>query len=735
MSISFSGLASGLDTSSWVESLTALKRAKVETYQAEKQNLLLSQQTLSSIKNFFNSFRSVIEKVTDTKFGTGKLDVFSQNLAVSSKTNILTAIANSEAQEGTYTINVNNLASNTQAASNYYHITTQTISQTATLGSTLNSLGVKAGRIGVTINNSERTVRIGNDETIQSFIEKLNNVGAKASYNESTGSFSMNVGTNDIRDIDNTGIINALHLKGINEGYISNALQTAVVDTIYEQANLGTKLSELGIDDGYLYLYKNGNKEEIFVDSNQILNDLINSLNSHGINAELSDDGYLSITENSNVYIASDGGTHFFEVMGYDPMDTNKDIVSTSQTSKPLFYSTTLVEGTVADRNTKIADIATLNNGDTVVVKNARGVTSTITLGSTATIGNLLTMMNDKGLYANINSNGIVSISDGTIVGGTFDINTAFKLDEEITGSSVTSNPIYIDKTIAQDVTSTAQITYTSVRDAQMTDKIKDIYTDWNLCIDVYNSSGTLLRGYIFGEDMTFEGLVQGLNSLGYSFEGKMENGVFSLSSSSGHYIKGLEALGIDATGSSISGTVTSAVTKTSGTLYYTTTTKATGSSQIANYVSCDTTYLAPFNNTALHRSELRTIQAAVGTIVDQYGNEYDIYTTNNQPIGAIGSYAGNYAKSFNDLIDILSNYDITATMNNGVLTLISSNGAYVKGDLFEQLGIQTVVTGTRTLTEGVTQTSSSPIYYTSINSSGTIVSVIAKSDTTFARL
>ena len=37
MTISFSGLASGLDTSSWVESLVALKQAKIDTLEEEKE--------------------------------------------------------------------------------------------------------------------------------------------------------------------------------------------------------------------------------------------------------------------------------------------------------------------------------------------------------------------------------------------------------------------------------------------------------------------------------------------------------------------------------------------------------------------------------------------------------------------------------------------------------------------------------------------------------------------------
>ena len=98
MTISFSGLASGLDTSSWVDSLVALKKAKVETLEAEKDRVLLSQETLKNIKSFFSSFRSVIEKVTDAKFGVASMDLFAQKLANSTNLNVLTASATTETE-------------------------------------------------------------------------------------------------------------------------------------------------------------------------------------------------------------------------------------------------------------------------------------------------------------------------------------------------------------------------------------------------------------------------------------------------------------------------------------------------------------------------------------------------------------------------------------------------------------------------------------------------------------
>ena len=211
MSISFSGLASGLDTSSWVESLVALKKAKVTSLEEEKKEVQSLQETLTQIKSFFSSFRSMLEKVTDAKFGVASMDLFAQNLATSSNLEALTASATTEAEEATYNVLVDKLASETKANSNYSYMTTIIQTTTATVDSKLINLGVKAGNIGVTVNGVEHGINITENDTISTFIEKLNNIGVKASYNEGSGVFSIDVGENSIRDIDSTGIVDALH--------------------------------------------------------------------------------------------------------------------------------------------------------------------------------------------------------------------------------------------------------------------------------------------------------------------------------------------------------------------------------------------------------------------------------------------------------------------------------------------------------------------------------------------
>ena len=73
MSISFSGLASGLDTSTWVTELVKAKQTKVTSLKNELSSIKTIKNTVSSTKTAFTALRTALEKFTDAKFG-GKFD-------------------------------------------------------------------------------------------------------------------------------------------------------------------------------------------------------------------------------------------------------------------------------------------------------------------------------------------------------------------------------------------------------------------------------------------------------------------------------------------------------------------------------------------------------------------------------------------------------------------------------------------------------------------------------------
>ena len=438
MSISFSGLASGLDTSSWVASLVALKQAPVTTLNEDKENALSLQETLSSIKSFFTSFRSMIEKVTDAKFGVASMDLFAQNLANSTNLDVLTASATTEAEEATYNVLVDKLASNTQANSNYSYMTTIIQTTTATLDSKLTSLGVKAGSIGVNVNGVQLGINITENDTLSSFIEKLRNIGVEASFNEQTGIFNINVGKNDIKDIDNTGIIDALHLNGVNEGYKSNDLKTEQTDTIYTPATEATLMKDLGVSAGVVTIRANDDNYQFTIAEDTTLGQFINALKAKNIDVELDATGVFTI---SDAEITAQGTTGIIDALGLAV-----DIYGKSQVTDKLTHQMTVTQATTATSETLLKDLGSgteIADGQTVIVKNSNNEYTTITVGTSTTLGDLLEGLSNAGLYAALKSDGTVEIAGGTITGGTFDAVKALGLTKEpysamVTGKSLT---------------------------------------------------------------------------------------------------------------------------------------------------------------------------------------------------------------------------------------------------------------------------------------------------------
>ena len=109
MSISFSGLVSGLDTSSWVEAFVSVKQQKVTSFQKDLTGYQTTKATLNDTRSTVSSLRTDIEKLTDAKFG-GTFDLFTKNNAVSSNTDVFTATVTNEAKRQNYDIKVEQLS-------------------------------------------------------------------------------------------------------------------------------------------------------------------------------------------------------------------------------------------------------------------------------------------------------------------------------------------------------------------------------------------------------------------------------------------------------------------------------------------------------------------------------------------------------------------------------------------------------------------------------------------------
>ena len=790
MTISFSGLASGLDTSSWVESLVALKQAKVETLEEEKETVLLSQETLNNIKSFFSSFRSMIEKVTDAKFGVASMDLFAQNLANSSDLEILTASATPEAEEATYNVLVDNLATNTEVVSGSKLVNTIVQTNTATLDSKLLDLGVKTGDIGVNVSGVSHTISINENDTISSFIEKLQNIGVEASFNEKSGVFSINLDDGCIDDTIaiqedgsiGTGIVDVLHLSEVG-GYESTFLQTSTVETIVNAATGATKISELGtINSGEIIVKANSTEYRIAIDQNTTLQDLLDELKAINVEASLSKEGFLTIKD---AEIQDPNNTGIIDALGLE-----SDINSSTQSTGALFYETIVTTLTNATLSTKLEDLecwqAVSSSNPIIIAQDANGNKTTISVNATMTIDDLVDSINSAGLTASLSNSGILNVSGGSISGNFAE---ALGIDSASnTGVSAEGNILY-----------TKEVTY-----ATGSTTLKDLGINVTTpnssgyVLAVFNSSNQLLSEINVNEDMSIDDIFSELSTFGIT--GSISNGRITLNSQNGSWIQGsvVEALGIstltdivitttnqsstapvtatitkmveatttfDQAGLDVAGKTMEIRTKTNGTLVQTFTMSSNSQTfgdlfkilkddyginatindgiitlnssdyyvagELADILGISTTSSssgsttgASVTSTAPLTYTTSTVAASESLISDFLNLDYD---TNNNVISAFnkdgylsGKYTITNSTTFGDLISFLSSQGISASMNDGQLVFNSSNGNYIVDEsgstpssILTKLGISTkTIADTRT-TAGITQTSSDTVYYT----------------------
>ena len=778
MSISFSGLASGLDTSSWVESLVSLREAKVEEYEAEKTNVESLQETLGNIKSFFSSFRTMIEKVTDSSFAIPSMDIFAQKLATSSDAAIVTALATTEAEEGEYDVLVDNLATNIQAVSGYKFMTTITQSATATMNSKLTDLGVKAGNIGVTVDSTEHIISITENDTISSLITKLQNAGAEASFNEKTGVFSINLDNGAINDIDNTGIIDALHLESAS-GYESTFLETSTSETIVTTATGDTKISELGeINAGNIIVNANDTSYTIGIDANTTLQDLIDELRANGVDAELTSDGVFTIRD---AEIVDSGNTGIIEALGLE-----SDMNSKTQTADDLQYETIVTTVTQATGETKLNELTawdSVGSNPELVIKDSSGKTTTVAVNGDMTLDDVISSINNAGLTASLGSNGVLTISGGEVSGSAADA----------LGISAASGSVGY-------VNATGNVLYTeSVSYATGSDSLADLGINSSGGIDIYNSKNVSVGHIATSDGMTLDEIFAELQNYGIS--GSINQGRITLTSSNGNIIKGsvAEDLGIETEYE-----VTTANTSTSSALKYTITQTVDGTTTLGELGIGDKEfefYLKDSDSSWVYKTQYAgdvTLDDAfqmMKVTAQEKGYDFDISINNGvitiesddlyikgegaEALGigvtssstgvttpqnvtstapltyttgtiatedslisvfiTLGSGTQNRIKlydirgdesyytvtgstTFDDLLGAFANVGISASMSDGVISFTSSNGTYAEdyasNGILSKLGIKASLISSTTVTTGMTQTSSSPVY---VGSSGVI--------------
>ncbi len=673
MSISFSGLASGLDTSSWIESLVALKQAKVTTLKEERENVVLSKDTLNSIKSFFSSFRSTIEKITDSKFHIASMDLFAQNIATSANLEVLTATATTDADEGVYNVRVDKLATNTNAISDYRYLTTIVETTTATLDSKLKDIGVKAGNIGVTNNGVTYSVNITDKDTIGSFIEKLKDIGVEASFNNATGIFSVNLSKNAITDTDNTGIVDALHIEGVNEGYTSNKLQIEKVETVYSVANENSFLNELssGVKitgtKNVTVQNTSGDNYTIEVDAFTTLGEFLQGLRDAGLNAEVKN----GVVEISGGKIT--GGTYdAIKALGLvdDPY--------TSQV-KGNALTETIVEYEIVTYDTRLVDDLGVSEGYLEVI-DSEGDAQYLKIYSGQTIGDLMSDLANMGIYSTLDEdNGILSITGGDfntltdadvnalIANGTIrETNDRYKHGTDLLTALYGAPAISAHQTAVSQTYATSQALNKSVTktiSATEATRLDELGITTNETITLHKEDGSTVSFDVTGST-TLGDLLTSIKNNGVT--AKLEDGVIYLEGGWMENSTVEDALGLE---------------------------HSTSSSYV---LGCE-------------RTVTKTYDADSDTKLSEMGLGDSVITVKGQDDVVLGTVTTNADMTIGEILTALAGYGISGTIKNGVISLDSQVGAYAEGGVLDDFGVGTQTT-TFTTSIGVVNTSSSVV-------------------------
>ena len=692
MTISFSGLASGLDTSAWIKALTNLRLAKVNTITAQKEKVTVSQNALASIRSYFSNFQSSLEKLTDAKFGISTIDLFDQNIATSSNNKAFTATATAGAEENSYDVAVKALATSTKAKSTYNtQITNKT---TAVKQSTLKDIGMESGKVMFRVNGIDRGIVVDNTDTLSAFVDKLKKIGVSASYNETTGAFSLDVSVTDINDKGNTGIVEKLHLTGVNEGYQSNnKLQVKETKENVEKAGLETFIKDLDtgihIEEGAYVEVTNSSGEvyNLYINEQTTLEDFVTGLKDAGLYAKF--DTEKAVLEISGGTIT---GGSFDAASIFGLTEQAHSAMSTGN----LLSETIIIPETVTLQTKLVDDIGVEKGYLEITTPNGTNYYEKIYSGQT--MADLMADLGNLGITSSLDSEkGIL-----TVTGGSFRtlsdeevnelVNNAVIIEDNeslIKGTNLLDILGFKDSTtvIKSAVTQSQALTYQKTDVAYNNDRLSDYITiPDNKEIVIHEKTGEEIGTVTIDETSTFENLFGLLAE--YGVDGHIQNGQVMIDAKRELYVTGdvIDALGFNTT-------------------YVTTiTTTTVGKSQ--------TTEEKTFEKTDYARSESVVNDfVKINTTGANQNNEIVVKDKDGNPTATITI---NATSTFGDIFNLLAPEGVIGKINDGILNFVNSNGGYVDGSFITAIGMTTTYnTVVTTTTVGGTQTTGEKTFNT----------------------
>ncbi len=387
MSITVSGLGSGMDYDSWIEELVAVKQADIDEVSSKITSIESQDSALSSIKSNYSSLLEAIKTFTNTLSTT---NVFNQK-AVTSSSEAVTASVSSSATAQNIKVSVSQLATATTAKSSS---TAASYVDSSTKISDISEGAITEGDLYIYVNNEKQKISITSDMTMDDVVSSIDGLtGVSASFSEDgkltiqaeDSNYSVTVGSNS----DTTNFSNVMSLVRDSEtGAYSSS--KSIFDTNTSKAITSTSFANGSVTEGKFTI---GNAE-FEVTSSTTLDSLIEEINlseDAGVTAywdsnagklviEADDEGAVNINIESDI---AGGGSNFTYIMGLTD-STGQKLADNSQTLGTNAILT--VNGTqiTSSSNTVTSDISGLT-GVTLTLNDETTSTATVAVTNDTT--------------------------------------------------------------------------------------------------------------------------------------------------------------------------------------------------------------------------------------------------------------------------------------------------------------------------------------------------------------
>ena len=373
--ITFSGLASGMDTSSWVKALVSIKQQSVTKLQKSRSTVETSSNVLSTIKSKVTTLRSSIEKFTDAKFGSS-FDLFSKNKVTTSKDSVVTANVTADAAKQNFDVIVNKLATATKATSN---LGSSALINGDTKFADLAGGKAKTGSLSLYVDGEKKEITIDEEDTVDDILNKIVDAGGttRTSGSLSGGTWNPPTTTNNVNATVQDGkiVISGNNGKEVVLGASSDESNFVKVMGLVKDADTGSyesssKISSVntsskimeafsGLKDG---TFKIGNAE-FTIDENTTIKGLISKINSSedaGVSA------YWDASQSELVLTSKTEGAF------------NINIEKGSSNFTDMFGFTETKNGVTKLKDQQLGDYAELTINGTTLISSSNTVTSEI---------------------------------------------------------------------------------------------------------------------------------------------------------------------------------------------------------------------------------------------------------------------------------------------------------------------------------------------------------------------